>query len=235
MTEPGGQTQGLDALELQPFPHWSFSSPGLEVRFVGRVPGEPAPQVECVLAALEGAPERLGWLRQRHSATARVARDGPCGEGDGLWTAEPGLALCIVTADCVPIVCGSQRRLAAIHAGWRGLVSGVVEATIDSLEGSVGELEAWLGPAIGSCCYEVGEDVAAKVSASVSKNVTVHGGTGRPHLDLHRAAEDQLRSLGVGRVNKVNACTKCHPDLLWSYRASPGENGRNHALAWLQS
>ena len=130
-------------------------------------------------------------------------------------------------------MCSSRAGLAAIHAGWRGLVAGVIEATLAALAAPTVELEAWLGPAIGRCCYEVGDDVAASVSASSSGSVVTAGRSGRPHLDLHQAAEIQLRKLGIARVRRVPQCTKCHSDLLWSYRGDRATRGRNLALAWL--
>lgn len=226
---PGGNRQ----LELNPFPCWSDSSAGLEIRFVGRTQDLPASDPATVLSALGATPQRIATLEQRHSATVRVARDGLCGEGDGLWTTTTDLALCIVTADCVPIVCGSNDRVAVIHAGWRGLVAGVIEASVQALPGPAGELEAWLGPAIGPCCYEVGDDVATSVSACSSNLVATEGHTRRPHLDLHLAAEVQLRRLGIARLRRVAECTKCHPELLWSYRGNKGKRGRNLTLAWL--
>ena len=218
---------------MDPFPHWSFASGDVQVRFVGRAPardGEP----ESVLSALRGAPPRAGWLRQRHGARALTARSGLCGAGDGLWTTTPALALAIATADCVPVVCGSPGRLAAIHAGWRGLVAGVLEATLERLPDPLGPLEAWLGPAIGPCCYEVGHDVAARVVEASAEEVVRPGAGERPHLDLHRAAERQLRSLGVERIHRVAACTRCHADVLWSYRSGAAQRGRNWTLTWLE-
>jgi YfiH family protein len=145
------------------------------------------------------------------------------------------LALSIVTADCVPIICSSDRVLVAIHAGWRGLVSGVIEAALASSPGPTSKLEAWLGPAIGPCCYEVGDDVAAQVISVSQPAVALKDGAQRPHLDLHGAAQFQLHRLGVKRVHRIEACTKCNPDLLWSYRGSAGTNGRNLTFAWLES
>ncbi len=189
-----------------------------------------------VLQQLDGAPQNLAWLTQCHSADVRSASIGACGKGDGLWTQQPGLALSLVTADCVPIVCGGERAVAAIHAGWRGLVAGVIRATLAELPTPASELDAWLGPAIGPCCYEVDEDVAALVAdateAPIADIATIDD-AGRPHIDLHRAAECQLRSLGVERIHRIDVCTRCNADLLWSYRGSPGANGRNLTFAWL--
>ena len=206
------------------------------MRFTGRIRNDEKLSRSEVLQRLEGAPENLAWLSQCHSAAVRSASIGACGNGDGLWTEQPGLALSLVTADCVPIVCGGERAVATIHAGWRGLVAGVIGATLTALPTPASELDAWLGPAIGPCCYEVGEDVAALVAdateAPIADIATIDD-AGRPHIDLHHAAACQLRRLGVERIHRIDVCTRCNPDLLWSYRGSSGANGRNLTFAWL--
>jgi YfiH family protein len=218
----------------RPFPHWSFESAHAAIRFVGRTGEEQEAGRAEVLRRLDGVPPDIAWVDQRHSASVRRARAGSCGEGDALWTQRPGLALSIVTADCVPIICARAGAVAAIHAGWRGLVGGVIEAALADLPDSSRGLEAWLGPAIGPCCYEVGEDVAQLVVASTNPSVRrIDSPGGRPHLDLHGAAEIQLRRLGVERVHRVDACTRCSAGILWSYRGSQGTNGRNLTFAWL--
>ncbi|MFQ5524744.1 MAG: peptidoglycan editing factor PgeF [Thermoanaerobaculia bacterium] len=218
---------------LPPVPCWRYHADGVEVRFVGKTPGDVGSEITTVLDALDESPEAVGWLRQQHSAEVRAALEGPCGSGDGLWTTRPGLALCVVTADCVPVVCAARGRLAVIHAGWRGLEAGVIAATLRALPEPARDLEAWLGPAIGPCCYEVGEDVADRVCSASSESILIVKDPGRPRLDLHRAAEIQLLELGIERVRRVEECTKCHSDRLWSYRGSPGSRGRNLTLAWL--
>lgn len=217
-----------------PFPHWRFDHSRVSVRFAGRIRGDAEKLGRReVLKRLDGMPSDLAWLEQRHSATARPAAAGACGEGDGFWTQQQKLALSIVTADCVPIICGSDRVILAIHAGWRGIVAGIIDVTLAESPVASPELEAWLGPAIGSCCYEVGDDVAAQVIAASNETVASTGRSGRQHIDLHRAASFQLRRLGISRIHQVEACTKCNPDSLWSYRGSLGTNGRNLTFAWL--
>lgn len=218
-----------------PFPHWRHDFARVSVRFTGRIRRDKKPARGEILQELDGAPSNLAWLRQSHSAIVRLAAIGACGDGDGFWTQQRGVALSIVTADCVPIVCGSDRAVAAIHAGWRGLAAGVIEATLTELPRPTSELEAWLGPAIGPCCYEVGDDVAERVTAATEPSIALTANGGRPRIDLHRAAQFQLNRLGVKRVHRIEACTRCNPDLLWSYRGSSGTNGRNLTFAWLAS
>ena len=144
-----------------------------------------------------------------------------------------GLALTVVTADCVPVLIGAGERLAAVHAGWRGLAGSILAATLDRLEGA-GSVTAWIGPAIGSCCYEVGEEVAERVLAASSnrRDLITEGPRGRPHLDLVGAARAQLAAGGVENVHAVGVCTKCDDERLWSYRREGKAAGRNVSAVW---
>jgi YfiH family protein len=166
--------------------------------------------------ALELDAERLSFNRQVHSPT--VHRAGGRGDhGDGLWSDEPGRPMLALAADCLPIAVASTeapRRLAILHAGWRGLAEGVVAAGVAAL--GPGEKAAVVGPAIGPCCYEVGEEV----SSLFDEGFTVDG-----HLDLWGAAEAALRSAGVLRVDRVELCTRCNPELFFSHRRSGRARG----------
>jgi YfiH family protein len=168
--------------------------------------------------ASAGVPhERLSFNRQVHSPTVhRAGRRGV--PGDGLWTDEPGVAMLAFSADCLPIAIArtdaGPRRLAILHAGWRGLAEGVVTAGVTAL--GEGEQAAVVGPAIGPCCYEVGEDVASLFD----EDLTVDG-----RFDLWRAAERALRAAGVARVDRVDLCTRCHPELFFSHRRSGRRRG----------
>jgi hypothetical protein len=208
------------------------------VVFVGKGPeGSRA----AVLAATAGgsavpAPGGPAAARQVHSALVLDADSpGPAGEGDALVTATPGLALSVVTADCVPVLVEAGDRVAAVHAGWRGIVAGVVGATVDRLRGrgapAPSAWTAWIGPASGACCYEVGPEVAGEVGAATSPAVVVPT-AGRLHLDLAAAVAHQLAAAGVGDMRRVAACTQCGEDLLWSYRREGRAAGRNHAFIW---
>jgi len=161
-----------------------------------------------------------------------VARAGNCGDGDALVTVEPGLALLVVTADCVPVLLAAGTKVAAVHAGWRGFVDGVVAATLAQFE-DPRRVTAWIGPAIGPCCYEVGEEVAAPVVDRSSVAVRSVGPRGRPHLDLPLAAEIELERGGVGEIRRISFCTACHPETLESYRRDGPAAGRNTSLIWL--
>jgi YfiH family protein len=166
--------------------------------------------------------ELLCFGRQVHGATVR--RAGGQGEpGDGLWTDVPGRPLLVFGADCLPIAIaranGRPPAVAALHVGWRGLLAGIVRNAVCSLGG--GALAAALGPGIGPCCYEVGDEVAVPFRERYGEDV-VHGG----RLDLWSAAERALRAAGVADVHRTDLCTFCNPQLFFSHRRDAGKTGR---------
>jgi hypothetical protein len=171
-------------------------------------------RIACDAVGLD--PARLSFNRQVHSPT--VHRAGARGEpGDGLWSDEPGQPMLAFSADCLPIAIArtdGERRLAVVHAGWRGLSEGVVEAAVAAL--GAGETAAVVGPAIGPCCYEVGPEV----SALYDDDLTVDG-----HLDLWAAAGRVLARAGVARVERVDLCTRCNHELFFSHRRSGRARG----------
>jgi YfiH family protein len=213
--------------------HWVWKAQGedgAEVRFTGR---GPEGSREEILARIEPDPLPLAWAKQVHSAAVLPAAPGECGEGDALFTGERGIALCVVTADCVPIVLAGPEGLAAVHAGWRGIAGEILAATLKKVERPE-EWTAWIGPAIGPCCYEVGEEVAEPVVAASHPGVVSrpNGPEGKPYLDLQEAARYQLAAGGVGRVEILRACTRCDTERLYSYRREGKGAGRNLALIW---
>jgi YfiH family protein len=161
-------------------------------------------------AALDLEVDALAFNRQVHSPTVHRARRGSRGTpGDGLWTDEAGLPVLAFAADCVPIVLvrrSGRPALAVVHAGWRGLGEGVVEAGVHALGG---EVAATVGPAIGQCCYEVGPEVAGLFDPDLTVD---------RHLDLRGASERILRRAGVISVDHVDLCTRCHAELFFSHR-----------------
>lgn len=209
---------------------WSDCEGDVEVRFVGRAPA--GSDRAAVLGAVGSADLDIAWVRQIHSARVCRAAPGACGEGDALTASHPDLALSIATADCVPVVLGGGGEIAAIHAGWRGIAARIVPATVEAISVPPTHLTAWLGPAIGACCYEVGEDVAEAVAAASSAVAVSSGPSGRPHLDLASAVARQLTAAGVPEIRRVACCTRCHPELLWSYRQEGRGAGRNLAFVW---
>jgi YfiH family protein len=210
---------------------WRDRRLGVEVRFVGRgAAGGIEGTAEEVLRRVVDAPPPLAWAKQIHSARVLAAQPGACGEGDALHTPHRDLALSIITADCVPVLLAGPEGAAAVHAGWRGLASRVIGATLAALPGDLSSWTAWIGPAIGPCCYEVSPEIAEQVAAASSAACIVPGKGEKPHLDLPSAARRQLENGGVGEIVTVERCTRCHDDL-WSYRRD-GRAGRNHAFIW---
>jgi YfiH family protein len=165
--------------------------------------------------------------RQTHSATVNRAHAGRFGEpGDGLWTDEPGVPMLKLTADCVPVAIartnGVRPALGLLHAGWRGLAEGVVEAGVRALGG--GELAAIVGPSIGPCCYEVGPEVAERFDPDLLRGT---------HLDLWAATERALRAAGVDEVERVDLCTRCHEELFFSHRRSGPRRGAQGVIGYV--
>jgi polyphenol oxidase len=178
----------------------------------------------CVTLGLD--PTLLASNRQVHSATVLEAAAGQRGSpADGLVTGETRLPLLAMAADCVPIAIvrtGRRRRLALLHAGWRGLAAGVVEAGAEAV--GAGETAAIVGPAIGPCCYEVGPEVAELFD----DDLTVDG-----KLDLWHAADRALRAAGVDRVERVDLCTRCNEQLFFSHRRDGARHGVQGAIGAL--
>jgi len=208
---------------------WRGSLAGARWVLQGR--GAPARDESAASAPL--APGvALTWVRQIHSDRVLEAqRAGPAGDGDGLIVSRPGLAATVAAADCVPVLLAGADRVAAVHAGWRGLAQGIVR----SAAARFAVAAAWIGPAIGPCCYEVGEEVAAAVAGVSGDDVRRPGGGDRPHLDLPLAAARQLVAAGVAEIRVLRHCTRCHPEWLESYRRDGPASGRNLASIWLPS
>jgi purine-nucleoside/S-methyl-5'-thioadenosine phosphorylase / adenosine deaminase len=180
------------------------------------------------LCAEVGAdPDALTMNYQHHSADVLRARAGSRGErGDGLWTEEQGVPLLALAADCLPIALaranGSGPALAVLHAGWRGLLGGIADAGVSTLGGSVA---AVIGPGIGPCCYEVGEEVANPFRRAFGFGLHRDG-----RLDLWTAAERALRAAGCVRVDRIDLCTSCDPSRFFSHRRDGGITGRQGVL-----
>lgn len=173
-------------------------------------------RIACAALGLDAG--RLAFNRQVHSPTVHRAHAGARGEpGDGLWSDEPGQPMLAMSADCLPIAVvrsEGQPALAVLHAGWRGLSEGVVTAGVGAL--GDGAKAAVVGPAIGPCCYEVGPEVSALFDDDLTRD---------GKLDLWSAAERALLAAGVERVERVDLCTRCNPQLFFSHRRSGRARG----------
>lgn len=197
-----------------------------------------------VCRALDIAPFALA--RQVHGAgvvrvgpgRAGAGFDGgaPVAEADVLTSASPNVALAVLAADCVPVVLADPDtgRVAVAHAGWRGFAAGVLAAAVAAFP-QPARLRAAVGPAIGPDHYEVGEDVAFAVSASSPAGARVRRAGGRVFLDLPGTAEDVLREIGVGSVERAEVCTACEADRFYSHRRDGGRTGRQAVVAMRHS
>jgi hypothetical protein len=213
---------------------WS-DVPGLRHGFLDGQ--DSAGEWDAVLARL-GLSGPLLLPRQVHGTCVVEARRlAPTPDADAVWSAEPGVLVGIVTADCVPVLLVDRRRrvAAAVHAGWRGASAGVLEATVEALQRDAGislaDLEAAVGPAIGGCCYEVREDVVRAFTTRTG-DLTAPAWTerqGRRHVDLRTAARLLLVRAGVSRVGVLGPCTACAPGY-HSYRRD-GSRGRQLSFA----
>ena len=183
----------------------------------GDVPQKVEENRRRVCAEIGADSRRLALNRHRHTSLVHRAWPGARREpGDGLWSDDPGLPMLELAADCVPIAIARQNEgpgLALLHAGWRGLLDGIVEAGVRALGG--GALAAAIGPAAGPCCYEVGPAVAAPFAARFGAQVVR-----RRMLDLWASAERALRAAGVERVERIDLCTVCDPERFFSHRRS---------------
>lgn len=143
---------------------------------------------------------------------------------DALVTREPDRSLVVQVADCVPVLVASDHAVGAIHAGRRGVASGIVAAALAALEqlgADVAGLQAAIGPAIGGCCYEVDDDVRESVSTA-APDAAAMTTWGTPSLDLPKAVATQLAAAGVTDVRRVGGCTRCDARGRWfSHRADP--------------
>ena len=168
--------------------------------------------------------DSMASLKQIHSSVVFAADGVGCaGEGDALVTRERGLAVSIRTADCFPILLADpvRRSVAAVHAGWRGTAASVVLSSLGRMKSEFGtdprDVFAAIGPGIGSCCYEVGLEVAQRFGK---------GEAGR--LDL--AAENRAQLIAAGlrpeRIDAVGGCTFCHPAQFFSWRRDQDRAGR---------
>ena len=176
-------------------------------------------------------------VRQVHGNRVHlVARDGHPGEGDALVSARPGLLLGVLVADCAPVVLAGRAggAVAVCHAGWRGLVAGVVEATVDALARHVPSREvlAWVGPCIGPGEFEIGSDVAARLDPA---HVDHRGDRERPRFDLPGAIASRLVAAGLAaeHVETAGISTPSDPRT-FSHRRDGPTTGRMLAFVGMR-
>ncbi|MCX2897743.1 peptidoglycan editing factor PgeF [Pseudomonas mandelii] len=177
------------------------------------------------------------WLQQVHGIAVSHADPGVVATADASWTATPGIACAAMTADCLPVLfCDrSGTRVAAAHAGWRGLAAGVLEATLDALAVAPEEMLVWLGPAIGPQAFEVGPEVReifVEQSPDAASAFTPSINAGKFMADIYQLARLRLAVCGVTAVYGGGFCTVTDPRF-FSYRRNP-RTGRFASLIWLE-
>ena len=170
---------------------------------------------------VHGAELRWHDRRQEPRVYADVVKSPD--EVDAQATAEPGLAPLVMVADCLPIAVSGPRGVAMVHGGWRGLAGGIVATAGERVQADV----AAIGPGIGPCCYEVGEEVLAEFA-------DLEGVAVGRMLDLTAVATQLLERSGVEEIDASGLCTSCNPELLFSHRRDGERTGRQAGLVWKQ-
>jgi purine-nucleoside/S-methyl-5'-thioadenosine phosphorylase / adenosine deaminase len=182
-----------------------------------------------ILAEIVGVPlEAVVQGRQVHDSRVerRADGDGRLSEADGQATDAEGLALLVLTADCLPVALIAPGAVAMLHAGWRGLAAGILEEGVGAVRELAGdaEIRAAIGPGAGGCCYEVGPEV--------------HGAFGREtaaaeRIDLKAIAAERLRAAGVAEVHDAGLCAICEEHgRFFSHRRDGGVTGRQAGVVW---
>jgi polyphenol oxidase len=189
-------------------------------RKVGDAPDAVDENLSIIRGAMDGRP--AAWVRQvAGDGVVRVSEPGFAGEADALITGEPDLCLSVAVADCVPVALVGEREVGMVHSGWRGTLAGVSGKAARELGGS--GVQAYIGPSIRRCCYEVSEELAQEFASEFGDGVV----SGR-HLSLQDAIRSDLERAGV-EVHDLGLCSGCTPDLFYSHRKQGPLTGRNLA------
>lgn len=173
---------------------------------------------------------RLAAVGPKRAGAGYLGSDGVIPATDGLHTRSRGIAMAVATADCVPVILVSPAdgRTCVVHAGWRGVAGGIVGKAAAMFD-DPRTVRAAIGPAAGGCCYEVGEDVALAVSASVPGGAVVSGSGSKRMLDLPASIARTLRSAGIRRIEQADLCTIHESRRFFSHRRD-GPCGRQFAI-----
>jgi purine-nucleoside/S-methyl-5'-thioadenosine phosphorylase / adenosine deaminase len=227
----------LQCPALEGIAHHFFTTSNLELRSDAR-------EWNAVAEAMGVASGSVRLIRQVHGSTAAIANRGRvepwnAPEADLIVSDDPAVAIAVRVADCAPILLADRHNpvVGAVHAGWRGTVSRAAQAGVETLrrefQSDPADLVAVVGPCLGPCCGEVGDEVVEAFRAAGHRPESVDrwfkpGPAGRPCLDLWRANRDQLVSAGVpaDRIFVAELCTKTHAPFLHSYRVAKEKAGR---------
>jgi hypothetical protein len=196
---------------------------------------------EIVAAALPSKPR---YMKQVHgtkvlelngSSDLRPPTSDPGGH-DAFVALDAGTVASVLTADCMPLFLASSTRVAAVHAGWRGMAAGVIENAVAALGADARDVHAWMGPTIGPESFEVGEDVLQAFSAvdpKAREAFEPRSTPGKYLADLYRLARMRLARAGVSSVHGGGLCTYRDPERFFSYRRVK-ESGRMGAFIWIE-
>lgn len=193
----------------------------------------------ALLAQTYELPSEPVWLQQVHGIqVVRAELAGADHIADAVTTSESGVVCVVMTADCLPVLfCDkSGSQVAAAHAGWRGLVNGVLETTRNTFTCDAADIIAWLGPAIGPKVFEVGDEVRAAY-VEVDEALAAAFSPGEPgkwYLDIYYAARIRLSALGINQVTGGDFCTYTDRERFYSYRREQ-RTGRMASLIWLDA
>ncbi|SDG50035.1 peptidoglycan editing factor PgeF [Pelagibacterium luteolum] len=185
--------------------------------------------IHRAVMALKGGPIEVALARQVHGTDVLVVDDrydfAKRPEADAMVTKRSGIALGILTADCVPVLLADPESgiVGAAHAGWKGAADGIVERTVEAmvaLGATQSAIIAAIGPAISAENYEIGNEMAADIESRFpdAAPFVLKDGWPRPHFDVPGLVLSQLRALGIGAVEQVGDCTYAHPELYFSHR-----------------
>lgn len=181
-------------------------------------------------------PSEPVWLNQVHGVRVIDAALSSCLENaDASFTSRKQVVCVTMTADCLPVLLCDQNGtvVAAIHAGWRSLCDGIIEATIAAMPVPANQLMAWLGPAIGPEAFEVGSEVRAQFMAQDAQAESAFAAKGDKWLgDLYTIARQRLQTLGVTQIYGGGRCTFSEPENFFSFRRD-GDTGRMGCFIWL--
>jgi purine-nucleoside/S-methyl-5'-thioadenosine phosphorylase / adenosine deaminase len=211
------------------------SEPPFDTLNLGRLTGDPGVRENRhrLSAALEIDPHGVLIGRQVHEALVRRHAEPPepsafadpapgLPEADGQATGRFGLTPLVFVADCLPVALAGPRGVAMIHCGWRGMAAGIVRHGTDEVEATA----AAVGPSIGPCCYEVGDEVRARFADVPEAE------SGGRRIDLPAIAAAKLHAAGVEEVHVAGLCTICTTELFFSHRGDGGTTGRQVGVVW---
>jgi len=223
------------------------SKPPFDSLNVGHTVGDDLNAVEenhrLIFEALGISKEQVVTARQVHGLGLALVDERHEGkvipDTDGLLTSNPGLFLMLRFADCVPVVLydPAKNAVGLLHAGWKGSIMGIAFKAVNLMQEAFGsrpeEIVAGIGPSIGPCCYEIGEDVAELAREFWPNPPILHTSQGKMHLDLWELNRQWLLKAGVKEVEVAGICTRCRSEEFFSHRASKGLTGRFAAVVGL--